>query len=84
MANIIAGPGITISNAVYTGPAISSGSFNGTASNIGINSGVLLTCGDINMAIGPNTLGSQGVDNLAPGNADLNGIAGATTYDAVE
>lgn len=84
MANIIAGPGITISNAVYTGPAISSGSFNGSASNIGINSGVLLTCGDINMAIGPNTLGSQGVDNLSPGNADLNGIAGATTYDAVE
>jgi gliding motility-associated-like protein len=84
MANIIAGPGITISNAVYSGPAISSGSFNGSASNIGINSGVLLTCGDINLAIGPNNLGSQGVDNLAPGNADLNGIAGATTYDAVE
>jgi gliding motility-associated-like protein len=84
MANIIAGPGITTSNAIYTGPAISSGSFNGSASNIGITSGVLLTCGDINMAIGPNNLGSQGVDNLAPGNSDLDGIAGASTYDAVE
>ncbi len=84
MANIIAGPGITVSNPVYVGPAISSGSFNGSASNIGIASGVLLTCGDINMAIGPNSLGSQGVDNLAPGNSDLDGIAGALTYDAVE
>jgi len=84
MANIIAGPGITVSNAVYTGPAISSGSFNGSGSNIGLASGVLLTCGDINLAIGPNSSGSAGVDNLAPGNSDLNGLAGATTYDAVE
>ena len=29
MANIIAGPGITVTNAVYTGSAISSGSFIG-------------------------------------------------------
>lgn len=83
MANIIAGPGITVTNAVYTGPAVSAGSFNGSASNIGLASGVLLTCGDINLAVGPNNIGSAGLNNSAPGNAQLNGLAGATTYDAV-
>lgn len=82
MANIIAGPGITVTNAVYNGPAISAGSFNGSASNIGIPSGVIITCGDINLAVGPNTLGSAGIDNFSPGNPELNQLAGATTYDA--
>lgn len=82
MANIIAGPGITVSNATYVGAATASGSFDGTATNLNLASGVLITSGDISIAIGPNTIGSAGVDNGLPGNSQLNGIAGATTYDA--
>lgn len=82
LANIIAGPGITISNATYVGAPIAVGSFDGTASNLNLASGVIITSGDVNVAVGPNNLGSAGVDNLQPGNSQLNGIAGASTYDA--
>ncbi len=82
MANIIAGPGITVSNATYNGAAIASGSFDGTNSNIGVASGVLLTTGDLTFAVGPNTQGGITGINGTPGNPQLDGIAGDFTYDA--
>lgn len=81
LANIIAGPGITVSNAVYTGAPIAVGSFDGTASNIGINSGVILTNGDINFAVGPNTVESRGWNNGLGGSQEMNNLANDITYD---
>lgn len=81
--NVLLGSGVTVSNITYTGGNICSGSFNGTASNIGFTSGVLLTCGDIINAVGPNNSGSASVGNSLPGDPDLDAIMSPTTsYDA--
>lgn len=82
LAQLLAGPGITVSNAVITGSAQAAGSFNGSASNIGMNSGILLCTGPITVAPGPNNSGSAGMDNGQPGNSQLNALAGAATYNA--
>src|SRR4051812_11107540 len=58
LATTLAGPGVTINGAVMNCPSSGgsnpSGTFIGSASNIGIASGVLLTSGDIKNAVGPN------------------------------
>jgi len=83
LAEIIAGPGVTVSNATVTGSNVAYGSFNGAASNIGLPSGVILTTGPINIAVGPNNSGSAGQQIGTPGNPMLNGLAGAQTFDAI-
>ena len=83
LAQLLAGPGITVSNAVLTGSPAAAGSFNGSASNIGMNSGILLCTGPANLAAGANNSGSAGQDNGQPGNSQLNGLAGANTYNAI-
>lgn len=57
LAGTLAGPGVTVSNATMNCPSTANdaaGTFVGTASNIGISSGVLLTTGSVNNAVGPN------------------------------
>lgn len=66
--NILAGSGVQVSNITFTGEIVQIGSFNGQNSNIGFASGVLLTSGDINVAVGPNDLGGDGF--AAGGNSD--------------
>ncbi len=80
--SILIGNGVSVSNVTYTGAPAAIGSFNGTASNIGIASGILLTTGNLTNAVGPNNLGGQGIDNNRSGDADLNIISGVTTFDA--
>lgn len=81
LAQTLAGNGISITNATLSCPTGASGSFTGTSS-IGIGQGIILTSGDISLA-SPNTnSGSAGSGNGAPGDPDLAGLAGATTYDA--
>ena len=81
--NVLVGTGVTVSNVTYTGLSTASGTFNGSASNIGFNSGVLLTNGDINNAPGPNNLPfANGANNL-PGDPDLDLIMSPyPSYDA--
>lgn len=80
VSNLI-GQGITFSNASYTGQAIAVGYFNGTNSNIGLNSGVLLTSGSINVAPGPNNNAGAGFSNNGPSIPALNAIANSPTRD---
>ena len=82
LAQMLAGPGIAVSNATLTGSAQACGSFNGTSSNIGMNSGIILCTGPITIAPGPNNSGSAGSDNGQPGNSELNSLAGANTFNA--
>ncbi len=82
LVNTLLGGGVQASNIVMNCPGTSAGTFNGSSSNIGLNSGVLLTSGDINVAPGPNNSGSAGVDNLAAGDPLLTIQAGWQTYDA--
>lgn len=83
LAQTLAGPGITVSNATLTGSPLAAGTFDGSASNIGMNSGVILCTGPVTIAPGPNNSGSAGENNGQPGNAQLNGLANATTFNAI-
>ena len=47
LAQILAGPNITILTATLSGGPTASGSFDGSSSNIGMNSGFILSTGDI-------------------------------------
>lgn len=76
MVNNITGLGLLTSNPLLTCPGtFASGTFVGTNSNIGLQSGVILTTGNISNAIGPNNSGSTGTDNFMPGDTNLNQIA---------
>ncbi len=87
LAQILAGPNITVSNATLTGAAVASGSFTGT-SNIGLGSGVILSTGNVNEAEGPNNAGGVGANLGEPGTAQMDTLAGnggtpVNTFDAI-
>ncbi|MBK7148352.1 MAG: choice-of-anchor L domain-containing protein [Bacteroidetes bacterium] len=76
LAQILAGNGVTISNVTINCPGTSAGTFTCNNCNIGMSSGIALTSGDINAIAGPNNQSGAGVDNLAPGNAQLTSLVG--------
>jgi hypothetical protein len=84
LANTILGSGITLNSASYSGAAAATGTFTGgTASGLGIDTGIILTSGDAQLAVGPNNAGSAGFANGLAGSALLNQLVpGYTTYDA--
>lgn len=80
---LMAGGGLTATGISYTGSANSRGTFNGSASNIGFNSGILLTSGNLTNAIGPNNMSGASLGNLLAGDPDLDMIMTPTlSYDA--
>lgn len=87
--NILLGTGVTVYNVTYTGTAEAIGEFSGNT-NLGLQSGVLLTSGSIHIAPGPNNSGSAGVNSNTNGDADLTSISSLyspsglpiDTYDA--
>ncbi|MGV6862344.1 MAG: choice-of-anchor L domain-containing protein [Putridiphycobacter sp.] len=83
LAQILAGPNVTVSNATLTGSALASGSFDGTNSNIGMASGVILSSGNVNNAPGPNNTAGTGDDLGTSGTAQMDGLAGVNTQDAI-
>ncbi|MCC6599190.1 MAG: choice-of-anchor L domain-containing protein, partial [Crocinitomicaceae bacterium] len=63
LANKIVGAGVTISNVSLQSAVGGTGIFsNGNTTNVGLNEGILLTTGDANDAIGPNSSGSTTKD----------------------
>ena len=85
LAQMLAGPGVTVSNVTFTGANVAGGTFSGgLADGLGIESGVVLSSGDIANGIGPNDSDSAGTCNVRPGDADLNALLGEgqTTEDA--
>ncbi|MFZ5555072.1 MAG: choice-of-anchor L domain-containing protein [Bacteroidota bacterium] len=86
--NVLAGAGVTISNVTLNGAPATSvsntvGSFDGTASNIGLANGVIMGSGDVQVAVGPNnsgsaTLGGGGIPGTDP---DLQAITPNQIYD---
>lgn len=81
--NVLIGQGIQVSNVLYTGatdyPA--GGTFVGNT-NIGLQSGVILTSGSINNAVGPNANTGITTDNNGGSDPDLVAVANGTVYDA--
>jgi uncharacterized repeat protein (TIGR01451 family) len=85
LAQLLAGPGVTVSNVTFTGATVAGGSFSGgLADGLGIDSGVILSSGDIANAVGPNNNDGVTGFNKTPGDPSLNAIVGEThqTFDA--
>lgn len=80
--NKLAGPGVAISNIRFNNETIDEvnpqiGNFDASATNIGINSGVILSNGNINSVLGPNDdeHAFMSTTNPAPTDADLIALA---------
>jgi len=87
--NVLLGAGVTASNVTFNGisgetlnPQV--GSFDGSASSIGLQSGLLMGTGDINVALGPNDEGAAtlGGGFFDFGDPDLEVLSGVVTNDA--
>ena len=78
------GPGIAISNVVFTGEAHAAGTFHADdAAIIGFNDGIILSSGNVADVEGPNQFDNVTTENVLPGDPDLdNLIPGFTTQDA--
>ncbi len=91
LAQALAGPGVVISGATMNCPdngltppnkSHPSGTFIGTASNIGIAGGVLLTTGTVDSAVGPNSSGWMTVNNgVTINDPDLMAIEPLAVHD---
>jgi gliding motility-associated-like protein len=82
MAQLLAGPGVNISNATFKGGGAAKGIFNGT-SNLGIANGIVLCTGKADSMAGPNNLAGVSHYWNKPGDSLLNTTAaGLDTYDA--
>jgi hypothetical protein len=96
LAQNLVGTGVTISNVTYTGSARAAGQFTSANNILGFTSGLVLSTGSVRNVVGPNCVSGSAiavndnddtgisVDNVQPGDADLNTIVGGdtTTYDA--
>lgn len=80
--SVLLGPGVQAFNITYTGAPESIGFFNGTNSNVGLDSGLVLSSGLISTAVGPNTQSFAGTAMLTPGDSALTAIGGSVTFDA--
>ena len=82
--NILLGGGIVVSNASFIGDPDQIGFFDGINSNVGIDSGIVLSTGDIYTVVGPND--DDGWANSTSyggaGDAALNALIGGVTHDA--
>ncbi|MFH0894473.1 MAG: choice-of-anchor L domain-containing protein [Bacteroidota bacterium] len=81
--NILSGYGVTVSNITYTGGIASKGTFtNGNFTNLGLNSGIILSTGNAAGIANPATFHMS--NNLGlTGDANLNAINnGCNTFDA--
>lgn len=86
--NVLLGGGVTASNITYTGLPEMIATFSSTPSgNLGLAKGVYLTCGSngtIPGELGPNGPSNlfQSIDQQQPGDTDLDGVSGFSTFDA--
>ncbi|MFH1321661.1 MAG: choice-of-anchor L domain-containing protein, partial [Bacteroidota bacterium] len=82
--NVLMGLGVTAYNVTFNGDAaFQIGYFDGTASNIGIPTGIILCSGDVNDAVGPNDESGSGTGLGGAGDVDLTAIVSPSiTNDA--
>jgi len=83
LADILAGENIAATNVSISGNSLQYGSFTFTGEGLDVNSGVILSSGNIFDAIGPNNSGSTSTSFGGPGNTLLTDLANSQTYDAV-
>ena len=69
--DMLLGACVTVSNVSYTGQAEGSGIFDGSASNIGMDGGIIMTSGRASYAIGPDDVNDRSHNQNNGGDADL-------------
>ena len=82
--NVLVGSGVNVSNITFTGAPLAIAKFSGNT-NLGLDSGIVLTTGTTVGAEGPqgpNNSKSAGLDNGQPGDPYLSGISGNVTFNA--
>ncbi|MEZ4757322.1 MAG: choice-of-anchor L domain-containing protein [Flavobacteriales bacterium] len=89
LENVLLGEGVTVSNVTFNGGDATllneqAGSFTGAEGSIGLGSGIILSSGNVEVALGPNDAGGStlGGGNFGFGDPDLETLAGVTTNDA--
>ncbi len=85
LAAELAGEGVTIVSAAFTGDDRQGALFAGSApiDAIGLFDGVVLSTGDVNDVVGPNSSNQTTTQFFGQdGDPDLDDLVGATTYDA--
>lgn len=84
VAQTLVGAGVTISNVSYTGVDESLGTFDDSdiPPATGIESGVILSSGEVKDVVGPNSLADTSVETGAGADADLTALSGFPTLDA--
>ena len=83
LSSFLAGSGVSISNAQYSGGSFAAGTFtDGLSSGVGIDSGVVLSSGSAASVVGPNTSSSTTQYNGTSGLTNLSDLSGSQTYDA--
>jgi hypothetical protein len=87
MAQVLAGQGVVVQNPVLSCPVYAYGTFSAGVSNLGLDSGIVLTTG--RAATSNNTFGVNGyaggfasTNNGGQGDPQLTTLAGQSTYDA--
>ncbi len=83
LVNNILGSGVSASNLSITGSQNAFGTFTGGVSaGIGIESGIMLSTGNVTDAAGPNSSDSTTTAHGTAGDSDLTAISGFNTFDA--
>lgn len=83
LARTLVGPGVTVSNATYTGATGAAGIFAADPFTVGIGSGIVLSTGKATSVIGPNQYNDVTTDWGLPGDRQLSQLINNTrTYDA--
>ncbi len=76
------GVGVVVTNVEVNCADGGIGFFDGTASNVGIDKGLILTSGQVFNAVGPNNMSGASSSNNSSGDPDLQDIVGVNTFDA--
>jgi Thrombospondin type 3 repeat len=82
LAQNLAGAGVTVANARYTGAPAAAGTFAGGTGIIGFASGVVMGTGAVASVAGPNVQDYLTTQHGTPGDADLDAVVGGSTGDA--
>jgi len=83
LAAMLTGPGVTITNARFTGDNFAAGTFSGALVDLGIDTGVVLSTGHVEDVQGTNSSEAWSTDFDLPGDADLDLlVAPEQTHDA--
>ena len=83
VAQALVGPGVAISNVQYTGAPAATGTFSFTDPTVlGMGSGIVLSSGNANEVVGPNSSDSNSTDWILPGSDQLSALSGYATQDA--